>query len=74
MAKVLLFGRFADGAGWRERTIEAPTLTALKALLAGEVELEGPGVNVAVDCAIVRGDDALSAASEVASLPPMSGG
>lgn len=72
MAKVLLFGRLADLAGWRERAIEAPTLAALKALLADIVD--APGVNAAVDHAIVRGDVSLCAASEVAFLPPMSGG
>jgi molybdopterin synthase sulfur carrier subunit len=36
--------------------------------------LAGPGVQVAVDKAIVRGDVALAAATEVAFLPPMSGG
>jgi molybdopterin synthase sulfur carrier subunit len=72
MARVLLFGRLADLAGWRERVIEAPTLAALKAHLADIVE--APGVHAAVDQAIVRGDVSLSAASEVAFLPPMSGG
>ena len=36
--------------------------------------LGGKGVQVAVDQTIVRGDMGLSAASEVAFLPPMSGG
>ena len=72
MARVLLFGRLADLAGWREQTIEAPTLGALKAMLADIVG--APGVNAAVDHAIVRGDMALCAVSEVAFLPPMSGG
>lgn len=74
MAKVLLFGGLADIAGWRERSIEAPTVAALKAELATELDLDAPGVQVAVDLAIVRGDVPLCAASEVAFLPPMSGG
>jgi len=81
MARVLLFGRLADVAGWRERTIEpAPaTLTALRALLGAEDSalgeaLAGPGVQAAVDKGLVRGDVTLGAASEVAFLPPMSGG
>ncbi|HEX5775554.1 MAG TPA: MoaD/ThiS family protein [Caulobacteraceae bacterium] len=74
MARVLLFGQLADLAGWRERTIEAPTLAAMKALLAPELDVDAPGVNAAVDRAIVRGDVELSTSSEVAFLPPMSGG
>lgn len=78
MAKVLLFGRFADIAGWRERTIEAATLSDLRAILSSDAPLAealaGPSVQVAVDKTLVRADVALTAASEVAFLPPMSGG
>lgn len=79
MARVLLFGPLRDLAGWREREIETASLTDLRALLAAEdaelgAALGGPGVQVAVDQAMVRGDAGLSAASEVAFLPPMSGG
>jgi molybdopterin synthase sulfur carrier subunit len=79
VARVLLFGRLADIAGWRERELEAASVTALRVLLSGEDEaladaLAGPGVQVALDQAILRGDAALSARSEVAFLPPMSGG
>jgi len=76
---VLLFGRLSDVAGWRERAIEAPFLSALRARLAGEdaqlgEALAGKGVQVALDQVIVRGDAALNAGTEVAFLPPMSGG
>ena len=79
MARVLLFGRFSDLAGWRDRQIEADSLSALKVILAAEdahlgEALDGKGVQVAVDQAIVRGEVALTARSEVAFLPPMSGG
>lgn len=78
MARVLLFGRFADIAGWREKTIEAATLADLRATLSVDPQLAealaGPSVQVAVDKALVRADVALTAASEVAFLPPMSGG
>ena len=79
MAKVLLFGRLADVAGWRERDEGAETLTGLIAhLSAGDPRLgealAGKGVQAAVDKAIVRGDCPLTDASEVAFLPPMSGG
>ena len=78
---MLLFGRLADVAGWRERTIEPSptTLAALKAQLAADdgalgSALAGRGVQVAIDKALTRGDAALTAVSEIAFLPPMSGG
>jgi molybdopterin synthase sulfur carrier subunit len=79
MARVLLFGPLRDLAGWREREIESASLAALRSFLADEdadlgLALGGPGVQVAVDQAVVRGDVGLSARSEVAFLPPMSGG
>jgi molybdopterin synthase sulfur carrier subunit len=79
MARVLLFGRLADQAGWRERSVEAASLAALRDLLAADdpdlaQALGGPGVQVAIDKVIVRGEAALAAATEVAFLPPMSGG
>ena len=79
--RVLLFGRLGDLAGWRERSFEPPpaSLSALKAMIASldvalGAALDGPGVQAAVDRAIVRGDAALAATAEVAFLPPMSGG
>jgi sulfur-carrier protein len=79
MARVLLFGPLRDLAGWRERQIEADSLSALRLALAAEdadlgEAIGGPGVQVAIDQAVVRGDVALTASSEVAFLPPMSGG
>lgn len=79
MARVLLFGPLRDLAGWRERTIEAGSLSGLKAAIAAEdadlaKALDGPGVQVALDQALVRGDPALTPGAEVAFLPPMSGG
>ena len=79
MARVLLFGRLADQAGWRDRVIEVSSLTALRERLAADdaalgEALAGPGVQVAVDKAIVRGEAFLKAGAEVAFLPPMSGG
>jgi molybdopterin synthase sulfur carrier subunit len=79
MARVLLFGPLRDVAGWRERELSAPSLAELRRLLGAEdpalgEALAAPGVQVALDQAIVRGDAALSAAAEVAFLPPMSGG
>ena len=80
MARVLLFGSLVDVAGWRERDIDVPALSSLKALLAWEEEslgaaIAGPGVQVSVDQEITReGDVPLTPSSEVAFLPPMSGG
>ncbi len=79
MAKVLLFGPLRDLAGWREREIEASDLASLRALIANDdpvlgEALTGKGVQVAVDQAITRAETALTARSEVAFLPPMSGG
>lgn len=79
MARVLLFGRFSDLAGWRDREIESLFLSVLRTKLAQEdaalgEALAGPGVQVALDQVIVRGDAPLNAKTEVAFLPPMSGG
>jgi molybdopterin synthase sulfur carrier subunit len=78
MARVLLFGRLADIAGWRERTIEGASLADLRAALSADPDLAGAlagkGVQVAVDKVIVRGEAALTATSEVAFMSPMSGG
>ncbi len=79
MARVLLFGRLGDIAGWRERNIEADGLDALR-LSLDETDsrlaeaLRAPGVQAAVDRQLVRGDIALSPNAEVAFMPPMSGG
>lgn len=81
MIRVLLFGRLRDIAGWRETVIEpAPArLSALKSQLARRwpqlaEALAGPGVQAAVDRALVRGDAPLTPGAEVAFMPPMSGG
>jgi molybdopterin synthase sulfur carrier subunit len=78
VARVLLFGRLADIAGWRERTVEGASLADLRAALSTDPDLAealaGKGVQVAVNRTIVRGEAALTAASEVAFMPAMSGG
>jgi molybdopterin synthase sulfur carrier subunit len=80
-ARVLLFGRLRDVAGWRERLIDPTpaTLAALRTILGAAdpalaEALSAKGVQAAVDKAVVRGDVALAAGVEVAFLPPMSGG
>jgi molybdopterin synthase sulfur carrier subunit len=79
MARVLLFGPLRDLAGWREREIAGGSIAEIRTRLAAEdaalgEALAAPGVQVAVDQAIVRGDRPVGAAAEVAFLPPMSGG
>jgi molybdopterin synthase sulfur carrier subunit len=79
MARVLLFGPLRDLAGWREREVAAESLAELRRAL-GALDpaladaLAAPGVQVALDQAIIRGDAMLAAGAEVAFLPPMSGG
>ena len=79
MARVLLFGRLADVAGWRERDIPARTLAELRGWIATEdpalfEALQAPAVRTAVDLSLVSLDVDLGPDSEVAFLPPMSGG
>ncbi len=79
MAKVLLFGRLGDVAGWRERQVAATALYAIRDCLAAEdpalgEALAAPGVQIALNQAIVRGDAPVGPEAEVAFLPPMSGG
>jgi len=80
MATVLLFGPLSDLAGWRQRHFpDAADLDGLQALITIldpdlALALTGPGVQVAVDKALVRGNIALTPNTEVAFLPPMSGG
>ena len=76
---MLLFGALAEIAGWREREVEACDLSDLRARLAAtgpalSAALDRPGVQVALDRTLARGDAPLTAASEVAFLPAMSGG
>ena len=80
MARVLLFGALRDLAGWREQIFEGVgDLSGLQYDIARlypdlTEALKGPGVQIAVDKALVRGNVSLSTQTEVAFLPPMSGG
>lgn len=81
MAKVILFGRLQDIAGWRERALKPvpPTLLALRDLLSREdfrlgEALVGKGVQAAVNKAVTCDDVILNPGDEIAFLPPMSGG
>ena len=84
MASILFFGRLADAAGRAQ--IDAPLpngVTDLAALIAWvgadrpelAAALAGPGVQVAINQALVRAIDApLADGDEIAFMPPMSGG
>ncbi len=80
MACVLLFGALRDLAGWREQIFDGVSdLDHLHSDIARlypdlAEAISGPGVQVAVNKALVRGNIILSAGAEVAFLPPMSGG
>jgi len=78
---VLLFGRLADLAGWRERVVDpAPgRLSQLREMLASQdpalgLALAAGGVRAAVDRVLAVGDAEVPAGAEVAFMPPMSGG
>jgi molybdopterin synthase sulfur carrier subunit len=81
MTRVLLFGRLRDVAGWRETEV-APAPASLGELRRRLSEtwpglgaaLAGPGVQVAIDKTLTRGDATLAPGAEVAFMPPMSGG
>lgn len=81
MARVLLFGRLADVAGWRERVIDSlpDNLCDLRDLLGRDdpslaEALAGRGVRAALDKTLAKGEASLAGVSEVAFMPPMSGG
>jgi molybdopterin synthase sulfur carrier subunit len=81
MIRILLFGRLRDVAGWGDTVIDAApqSLHALRGLIGERwpelsQALKGPGVQAAIDRALVRGDAPLHAGAEVAFMPPMSGG
>lgn len=76
--KVVLLGRLAEAAGWREREMSAATVAELRAALCvsgaalGEA-MAHPGVRVVVDQSLAPVED-LRGAREVAFLPVVSGG
>lgn len=79
MARILLFGKLAETAGWRERHLALPadikTLSALRAYLAdSHQEIGAASTRTAVNKRLVHGDDPVSDDDEVAFMPPMSGG
>lgn len=81
MARVLLFGWFAEKAGWDERQIAASTLAELSGLVAAchpdiaQSLASGRGLAAVNQSLVDKGGDLqLSDADEVAFFPPVSGG
>lgn len=80
MLKVVLLGRLAELAGWREREFEAVKTLSDLVLSLGRLDPDlGPalsalGVRAAVNQIISAGDAPLQAGDEVAFLPIYSGG
>lgn len=79
MARVTMFGRLADAAGWRERAYEADTLASLIVRIGEDAPdlaraLQSPSVSVIVNDVLTRGNARLGDDDQVAFLPPMSGG
>lgn len=79
MANVLLFGWFAESAGWSERKIDAPNLFALRKIIAErlpdvEEALSSGKGRSAVNQAMEANDVPLQDGDEVAFFPPFSGG
>lgn len=83
MARVLLFGALQDKAGWRERALTPSprTLSELRARLSADSPelaqaLGGRGVRIAVDRVVIvdEASAVIGQNSEVAIMPPMSGG
>lgn len=79
MAQVLLFGWFAERAGWAERSIAAHSLSTLSRIVGdqhpdiAEALANGRG-RAAVNQDLVTDDRLLSDGDEVAFFPPVSGG
>ena len=75
---VLYFASLRDAAGRERETVasEAGDLRGLYAQLRGQhgFRLDVDRLRVAVDGAFARWDDALREGSEVAFIPPVSGG
>jgi sulfur-carrier protein len=79
MVRVLLFGRLADQAGWRDRAIDLPaegfTVGALRALISTDAPGVGLGsTRAAVNRALTGDDHPITDGDEIAFMPPMSGG
>ena len=79
MATLLLFGRLAEQAGWRQKSIALPAdvtdIAGLRAHLAAVTpEIAAISTRAAVNRALVSETALISDNDEIAFMPPMSGG
>lgn len=81
MVRVLFFGKLRDAAGTSAVDIAQPgtTIVALRDLLGRENDalaaaLNAPGVRAAADKSFCANNASLANVSEVAFMPPLSGG
>lgn len=81
MARVLLFGRLQDVAGWRSRDLDPcpPRASSLREHLAEEdptlgAALSGPSIAFVLNGVVRKDDPEIAPGDEAAFLPPMSGG
>ncbi len=73
--KILAFAHAQDQLGFRERIVECAPGDSPRAILVGLApRFEGTGMRVAVDCEYHDWDAPVGAASELALIPPVSGG
>lgn len=79
MARVLLFGWFAEKAAWAERNLDVDGLEQLRKLISEchpdiAASLACGKGRAAVNHSLVNGDMLLKSDDEVAFFPPVSGG
>lgn len=73
--KLLAFAQAGDQLGFRERVIDCAPEETPRALLARLAPaLDPAAMRVAVDCEYRDWDTPIGAASEIALIPPVSGG
>ncbi len=70
---VLLFGPLRDKFGSNKMTVEMPEKSTVEGLLQ-QLEINPDSVKVAVNGEIVQISEQLHSQSEIALLPPVSGG
>jgi molybdopterin synthase sulfur carrier subunit len=73
--KILAFAQAQDQLGFRERAVECSVADSPRAIVAGVApKFDGSAMRVAVDCEYHDWDAPVGTASELAIIPPVSGG
>jgi molybdopterin synthase sulfur carrier subunit len=73
--KILAFAQAQDQLGFRERVVECNAGDSPRTILAGLApDFDASGLRVAVDCEYHEWDAPVGAATELALIPPVSGG